>query len=110
MNKRIFVLAALALAAVACGDDDGEAAPPVIRPDGGGIVTPPLDASIDANVPQGDGSVVDTGVGPRPGAPNCFAGTPTTSVQLLNSCAEGYVEFNNLQRLPGYTGGLPSIN
>jgi hypothetical protein len=44
------------------------------------------------------------------GAPGCFSGTPTTSVQFLNACAEGYVLFDNLQRLPGYTGGLPSIN
>lgn len=111
MNKRIFMLAALALVAVACGDDDDEAAPPVLRPDGS-VVQPPIDAGgLDANVPQGDSSVVDTGVNPNPvkGAPNCFAGTPTTSVQLLNACAEGFVAFDDTTRLPGYTGGRASL-
>jgi hypothetical protein len=108
MNKRIFVLAALVLAAVACGDDDEAGPDDIIRNDGS---VPPVDAGnggLDATVTQPDAG--DSGSNTVKGAPGCFSGTPTTSVQLLNKCAEGYVEFDNLKRLPGYTGGRPTIN
>jgi hypothetical protein len=112
MNKRILLLAALALAAVACGDDDGDGSSDdnTIRADGS--INNPIDASagIDATASQPDSATADSGSNPVKGAPGCFAGTPTTSVQFLNACAEGYVLFHNLQRLPGYTGGLPTIN
>lgn len=113
MNKRIIMLAALALAAVACGDDDEAGPDNTIRSDGS-INNPTIDAGpgLDATTAQPDSATPDTGTNPNPvkGAPGCFAGTPTTNVQLLNSCAEGYVEFDNLKRLPGYTGGRPTIN
>jgi hypothetical protein len=112
MNKRIIMLAALALASVACGDDDEAGPGTIIRNDGS--VSPPIDAGaggLDANIPQPDASAqTDSGSNPVvKGAPNCFAGTPTTSVQLLNACAEGYQVFDNSKRLPNFNGTLPSL-
>jgi hypothetical protein len=112
MNKRIILLAALALAAVACGDDDGDGGSDenTIRADGS-INNPTIDAGpgLDATTNNPDSATPDSGSTVK-GAPGCFSGTPTTNVQFLNACAEGYVPFDNLQRLPGYTGGLPPIN
>jgi hypothetical protein len=109
MNKRIIMLAALAFAAVACGDDDETGPGVIIRTDAS---VPPIDAavpSIDSSVPA-DSSTPDTGISTGvKGAPGCFAGKPGTSKELLNACAEGFVEFDNTKRIPGFTGTLPSL-
>ncbi len=111
MNKRIILIATLALAAVACGDDDDNDSDGgvQIRTDAS-IPNPTLDASIDSSTPNNQLDSSTPGDGSTPtvkGAPGCFAGTPTTSVQFLNACAEGYREFNNETRLPGYKKGQP---
>jgi hypothetical protein len=111
MDKRTFVLAALAIAAVACSDDDDPTPAVVIKNDGS--VNAPIDAgtgSIDSSVPATNDAATDGSTSTTvKGAPNCFSGTPTTSQQLLNACAEGYLEFDNYKRIPQFNGTLPTI-
>ncbi|HEY6876988.1 MAG TPA: hypothetical protein VI299_03175 [Polyangiales bacterium] len=109
MDKRILMIAALALAAVACGDDSDDEGGVIIKTDG--AVPTQIDASVDASVPSIDSSVPDSSTpNTVKGAPGCFSGVPTTSAQLLNACAEGYREFDNAKRIPGYVKGqLPPL-
>jgi hypothetical protein len=106
MKTRIILLAALAL--VACGDDDDPTPPIQINPDSS---TPaPIDAGIDSSTPNPiDGSTLDSSAPVKPGAPNCFQGVPRSNLEFLNSCAEGYLTFDNKARLPGYDGTLPPL-
>ncbi|HEX5658014.1 MAG TPA: hypothetical protein VFX59_12500 [Polyangiales bacterium] len=110
MNKRIIMIAALALAAVACGDDDGGGDDGVVlRPDSS-ITNPAFDGGLglDATVAQ-DANVSGDGSTPK-GAPGCFSATPTSSTQFLNACAEGYRLFDNKTRLQGFVEGqLPPL-
>lgn len=106
MDKRIIMLAALAFAAVACGDDE-DPAPPLNFPDTG--VQSPIDAGIDSSTPNQSDASTDGSTPVVVGAPNCFRGTAKTNNELLNACAEGWVVFDNNTRLPGYNGTLPPL-
>lgn len=113
---------ALSLSAAACGDDD-EKAPgggTNINPDAAGIA--PIDGGIglDATVgTDGGGSNTDAGpvveqpnTGDCKGANGCYSCKPvatTTSPQLLNSCANGCVSFDNKARIANFTGTLPQL-
>jgi hypothetical protein len=105
MDKRIFMIAALAMATVACGDDDSGGDDDVVIRSDSSVPNPTIDGGLDSGTTSDGGNTSD-GSTPK-GAPGCFSGTPTTSVQFLNACADGYREFDNAARLPGYVKGKP---
>ena len=93
---QIAILAALAVAPVACGDDGGKDKEGPPGPPGDGDTTGDGDTDSDA------GTNNDGGVEECP--------EPTTSVEFLNRCAKPSIQrvkFDNASRLP--PGELPQL-
>ncbi len=115
MRLRTALLAFALLAA--CGDDTDNVPSNGINLDASTLdgATPTTDAGgtlLDAALGADAGVVVDAGSGAScQGANGCYSCKPTTSVQLLNACAEGCQPFDNTKRLPaGYVPGqLPPL-
>lgn len=95
-SKLTLAWLALTLSVTACEDSKGEEAPPT-RPDGGGL-TDEEDADVeeDSGEPTGDAGTEpgDGGANCR-GKDGCYSCTPTTNLELLNSCAEGCRKFDD---------------